>query len=328
MSNWENFIKPEPVDFTDGWRDELDFDNWPVQGGGLEALGAAVGIAIDAESASQQESVGRFAADIVTTDIDGNIVIIENQRDQTNHDHLGKILTYAGGLTASTPECHLIWVSEKVRDEHRAAIDWLNSRTDENTNFFAVEIHLFRIEDKLMPSLELVCQPNNWSRVGKKFAASEFSSSEQNLLNYWSRLLETFTNRGIKAYQNKNTSSDNWLDAGAGVSLCPWRLTRSSKKLRVALVLGTADRDTNEFLFSHIQDSQMQIENSFGESLNWQSSSKQKSRQIYVEKSIEDGLDIERWDEFIDWMAVHFEKLEKSLKPHLADAKKALDEQM
>jgi hypothetical protein len=39
----------------------------------------------------------------------------------------------------------VIWVATSFRAEHRAALGWLNSRTDENTRFFGVEVSAVRI---------------------------------------------------------------------------------------------------------------------------------------------------------------------------------------
>lgn len=79
---------------------------------------------------------------------------------------------------------------------------------------------------------------------------------------------------------------------------------------------------------SEISNHKEQIEADLGEPISWQSNPKQKSCQIYFEKQIDDGLDMDAWDYFIEWMAIHFEKLEKSLKPHLPEAKKALDKHL
>ena len=74
--------------------------------------------------------MGSFSADILCRRLDGGSdeeswVVIENQYGRTNHDHLGKLLTYAAGLKART----VVWIAEEFRDEHRAALDLLNAST-------------------------------------------------------------------------------------------------------------------------------------------------------------------------------------------------------
>lgn len=63
-------------------------------------------------------------------------VIIENQLETTNYDHLGKIITYASGLDANV----VIWIVKETREEHRSAIDWLNNKTTKYISFFLMEI--------------------------------------------------------------------------------------------------------------------------------------------------------------------------------------------
>lgn len=333
MPNWESFIQPEPAEFTDGWRDELDFDNWLVQGGGLEALGAVVGIAIDTDSASQQESVGRFAADVVTSDVDGNIVIIENQRYQTNHDHLGKILTYAGGLTNNTPECHLIWISEKVRDEHRAAIDWLNSRTDEKSNFFAVEIHLFRIDNKLMPSLELVCQPNNWSRNEQRLTALD--SSEQFFVRFWQSVFEEFGKRENRAFLTRQRPPKGmWAAAGVGISHVHYGLVLTKTGCRVDCVIsgGQKRKEYRDFMKLRLAGHRIDIENQYDETLEWIAFDEDGPQsKLQLELPIGDvspsfdRKNYETWGELADWYFVEVHKLYDATFDILHEAKKAWD---
>jgi hypothetical protein len=239
---------------------------------------------------------------------------------------LGKLLAYAGGL-ASEGACRLVWIAEEIRDEFRAALNWQNNRTNVDVSFFGIEAGLLRANDLLIPDLKVVCEPNNWSRVGKKFASGKSDARSQNLLNFWARLLDEFSKQGIITYRKISPSADNWLDAGAGVPLCPWRLTRSTSKMRVALVIATAEKEVNDFLFSRIKESKEQIEEDFGDALIWHSETGQKSNQIYFEKSIENGFDSDCWDSLIDWTATHFERLEAALKQDLINAKKALNRQ-
>ena len=93
----------------------------------IEILSKAIGM--DLKVIGNEEKVGSFSADILCKDINTNRnVVIENQLEQTDHTHLGQVITYCAGLEAST----FIWISSQVREEHRVAVDWLNAITSDD----------------------------------------------------------------------------------------------------------------------------------------------------------------------------------------------------
>src|SRR5205823_812664 len=104
------------------------------------------------------------------------VVIIENQFGATDHRHLGQLLTYAGGTEPTT----VVWVAESFRDEHRAALDWLNQRTDSNTRFFGVEVRAVTLDgappNLVAPLMDVVVKPNDWGKAVKKATAAEGTS--------------------------------------------------------------------------------------------------------------------------------------------------------
>ena len=114
-------------------------------------LGDALGLELELtdlelELTDKEASVGEFSLDLLAKDLESlrNViinVIIENQITQTDHDRLGKLLTYAAGFDVST----VIWVSEEIRDEHRQALERLNQNTDE-IQFFAVMVKVLKID--------------------------------------------------------------------------------------------------------------------------------------------------------------------------------------
>lgn len=157
------------------------FTPWLASNENLPLLGEAIGLQLELQST--EESVGDFRADIVCTSRpEGGLVLIENQFEQTDHTHLGQILTYTAGMEAVT----IVWIAERFRDEHRAAIDWLNEKTPEEINFFALEIELWRIADSpVAPKFNVVCKPNEWTH---QVAAATRPPSEQSEFRwaYWS----------------------------------------------------------------------------------------------------------------------------------------------
>lgn len=149
----------EIKDLRKAWPHEArDFTPWLADN--IGELGKVIGIDIDVDET--ESSVGGFNADIFATDADtGKRIIIENQLEDTDHKHLGQLITYASGKSASL----VIWVVKHAREEHRSAIEWLNNHTDEEIGFILCEIKLFRIgTSALAPHFNIIEQPNNWAK--------------------------------------------------------------------------------------------------------------------------------------------------------------------
>lgn len=148
-----------PVDPRHVWPDEAqDFTPWLLAN--EDVLAQAVGMDLALKAAEQQ--VGDFSLDLIGTERTGDArVIVENQLGVSDHRHLGQILTYAGGVDAA----YVIWLATSFRPEHRAALEWLNERTDASTGFFAVQLDVVRIgSSPPAPLLKLVVQPNDWEK--------------------------------------------------------------------------------------------------------------------------------------------------------------------
>ena len=142
------------VELRDIWSNEAgEFTPWLAEN--MSVLGEALGM--DLEVDAQEASVGSYALDILARDQDNRQVVIENQLEATDHTHLGQLLTYAAGFDANV----IVWIARNFRDEHREALDLLNRRTGEDTEFFGVEVELWKIDDS-QPAVNfnLVATPN------------------------------------------------------------------------------------------------------------------------------------------------------------------------
>jgi hypothetical protein len=165
--------KLERVPLREIWGDEArNFTPWLATDEALSLLSKVIGREL--ELIDTEVAVGPYSADILAKAAgqDDYKVIIENQLGKTDHDHLGKMITYAAGLGAKT----LIWVSDRFCEEHRAALDWLNQNTGEKLDFYGLEIRAFRIDDsRPAPQFSVISSPNNTTKAVRE----ELSSSER-----------------------------------------------------------------------------------------------------------------------------------------------------
>ena len=155
----------EITDLRTVWPNEaIDFTSWLSQEDNISLLADAIGIDITVNET--KSSVGYFNVDIFASETcTDRKIIIENQLEDTNYDNLGKLITGAAGKSADT----IIWVVKHAREEHKAAIEWLNNHTDDKISFFLCEIKLYRIGDsKLAVKFEVIEKPNDWAKKVKK----------------------------------------------------------------------------------------------------------------------------------------------------------------
>src|SRR5690606_29906422 len=126
------------------------------------------------------------------------------------------ILTYAAGTDPTT----VVWVAAGFRPEHRAAIDWLNDRTDEDTRFFGVEIKVVRIGDSQpAPAFRLVAQPNDWGKQVKAATAQggEITGRERLYWDFWSQFRERVLASHPTWTRSTGSTKSPWFGMSAGV---------------------------------------------------------------------------------------------------------------
>ena len=181
------------INLRDVWKDEGQFSDWLPEN--LSRLGDEFGMAL--ERSEREKAVGPFSADIICADqISKFDVVIENQFTRTDHDHLGKMITYASGLQSQI----IIWVAPRFRDEHRSAIDWLNDISGPETGFFGVVLEVFQISDSAYaPHFDIVARPNDWQRQVKRSSSTSRgmppNETALKLMSFWEDVRAYFEKR-------------------------------------------------------------------------------------------------------------------------------------
>ena len=184
-----NFGRIKSVDIKTIWENEPQkFTPWLADN--LDVLGQLIGL--DLELVSREAEVGDFWLDLLAKDLNTNrTVVIENQFNSTDHGHLGQLITYASYYKAGV----IIWLAEKIREEHRAAIDWLNNNTDETINSFAVEIDVIQIDDsKPALNFKLKAYPNEWQKSAVKVGTNETSPTMNSYKVFFQTLIVAIRN--------------------------------------------------------------------------------------------------------------------------------------
>lgn len=266
----------EEVNVRELWiHEQYDFSNWLAKEENMELLNEVLGLTlVDIE---KEVFIGAYRCDLVAKDeTSGQNVIIENQLEASNHDHLGKIVTYASGLDANV----IVWIVKEAREEHRSAIEWLNNNTNKNLNFFLIEIHAYRIGNSLYaPKFEIVEKPNDFIKNAKiQTGSEELNKSQSERLVFWTRFNDVVSERG-KPFNLRKATTDHWYDVAIGVSGVLVEITLVNKEGCVGIALYIID---DKELFDSLNEKKIEIESKLGFELDWQRlDGKKASRIIY-----------------------------------------------
>lgn len=262
------------VDIRELWKHEqLDFSKWLAQKENIKLLDDIIGLSLI--DVTQETYVGSYRCDIVATDeISGDKVIIENQLESSDHDHLGKIITYASGLGAKVA----VWIVKQAREEHRSAIEWLNNNTSNNLNFFLLELHAYKIGDSNpAPKFEIIEMPNGFIKASKSNKLiGEMGKTEANCLEFWEMLNEAVIQKG-KPFNTRKATTDHWYDIALGTSEACIRITLINKDGYIGVELYIHD---NKSIFDQLFKKKDIIEQDCGFSFDWRRLDERKASRI------------------------------------------------
>ncbi len=297
------------VDLREIWPAEArDFTPWLA--GHIGELGEALGM--DLELLQREAPVGGFSLDLLARDLGRDrLVVIENQLAATDHDHLGKLLTYAAGHSAGA----VVWIAKELREEHRQALDWLNQRTDRETDFFGVVVEVLRI-DKSKPAynFRLVTFPNEWRKGGGAGGisprAEAYRAFFQDLID---RLREEHRFTGARAGQPQN-----WYSFASGFSGISYGMSFAmNRRAKTEVYIDIGNAEENKSLFEGLMRSKQELEKEFGEALEWEPLDEKKACRValYRAGSIED--DPRTRDDIRDWAIDRLLKFKSVFGPAL-----------
>lgn len=277
-----------------------DFSKWLSQEDNLALLSTTVGIDIILEEL--ESPVGGFNVDLYATEEGtGRKIIIENQLEDTDHDHLGKIITYASGKGAEV----VIWIVKRARDEHKQAVEWLNQHTDEDIGFFLLEIELWKINDSLpAPKFNIVERPNDWAKTMK--AVEGLSDTKKLQLDFWQAFNDYAFNKSEfnKVFSKRKPQPQHWYDLSVGSSAYHIGLTANTQKKRLGTEIYVND---DKDLFEKFKNHKNAIEAELGIELEWRTATKDCRILALNIGDIKKGENA--WPGYFDWFCVMALKL-------------------
>lgn len=283
-------------DLRSVWKNEpKNFSKWLSEEENLNLLGNEIGVDITLDQLESR--VGDFSVDILATEVDTNKkIIIENQLEDTNHDHLGKIITYASGKNAEI----IIWIVKRAREEHRKAIEWLNDNIDAKISFFLVEIELWQIDNSpLAPHFNVIERPNDWAKNVKNLES--LSETKQLQYKFWQAFCDYAFKRDDmeREFSQRKTHPQHWYTLGVPGKQYTINTAVNTQKKQISVDIYIPN-DKN--FFHEILNEKQKIENMFGRSLEWIEAG--KDCRIVAKKNVDikNSFDNNNWNQLFDWL--------------------------
>ncbi len=307
------------VDIREVWKhEERDFNRW-LANEGMELLAKELGFE-NMEVERLEANAGDFFVDIVAkvSDFEGEkTVIIEAQLSKTDHDHLGKLITYSALYSAN----YLVWITPEIREEHRKAVDWLNNiaeSSDEDIGFFLVKIEVWRIGDSApAPKFFIVSAPNDWAKTVKKGMRGSSTLGEKGALafEFFTGFYEYISDK-IRTARPPKPSTPSFYELRLGTSKAAVRIgvSVSSGYIRIGIVF-TKD------LFERFKGYEEELRKLFeGEEFVLESPENYK-KYAYADV-FKRGVNFtkrEKWESYYEWMYENYKKLKGFFEEHKSE---------
>lgn len=297
------------VPLREVWSHEArDFTTWLANN--LDLLGEVLSLPM---SLIQREvRAGMFSADILADTGSERLVVIENQLESTDHDHLGKLITYLSNLDAKVA----IWITSSPRPEHERAVHWLNEVLPGDMAFYLVKVEAFSIDGSpAAPLFTVVAGP---SKAAQEAGEAKKDLAERHLLRqeFWTQLLARAKAR-TSLHARISPSTENWITASAGRGGLSYNYLILYEAARVEFYIDSADATLNKRYFDALYAHKAEIEQTFGAPLDWQRLDNRKASRISYVISGGGLLDQARWPEIQDKMIAAMLRLEQAFKPQI-----------
>ena len=309
------------VDLRNIWETEAqDFTPWLAREENLAVLSDAIGIELKLEA--QEKNVGPFRADILCRDVDSaedeSWVLIENQLERTDHNHLGQLITYAAGLNTVT----VVWIAARFTEEHRASLDWLNEITESRFRFFGLEVELWRIADSpAAPKFNVISKPNDWTRsvskAARKISEEGLNPTQQNYLDYWDALAE-YLREHSKVIRPQKPLAQHWANFSIGRSGVTLHTLGAVRENWIAVELTMRDENAKPYFHLLYQDKE-KIEQDLGFAVEWMELPERKASRIRLTNIKENPTDKSRWNFHFAWFKEKLEAFDRVFRPRIRE---------
>lgn len=295
------------VDLRSVWGSEpRQFTPWLAQQENLDLLSETLGLST-LELVQTEYTSAEFSCDIVAkVTATGDIIVIENQLERSDHSHLGQALTYAAGLDASA----VIWIAKRFAEGHRAAFEWLNRKTSDDLALFAVEVEAWQIGESLpAPRFNVIARPNRWAREMTSAARNSSNPNAAAYAEYWQEYEDVARSmgapyRGEAAAPMKSTNYTVYIGDNLEVGIVCYVSKPSAGQPSVGAYLGLWGSNSVS-RYETLLSSKPLIEQEFRRTLEWRQAEGKASSTCHIIAPLRpaDFTDRTDWPRQHAWLA-------------------------
>ena len=308
--------KINKLDVRKIWKTEAtDFTPWLASDENISQLGKAIGFELEVDQV--EASVGPYSADILAKDTGtGKYVVIENQLGKTNHDHLGKAITYGSVLDAGT----VVWIATEFTEEHQRALDWLNEYTSDELSFYGVLLEIWQI-DESRPAVRfnVISRPAVIKRedaTGKLTGA--LSETKKLQLEFWSEFREKLLKSKVVS-SAQTPRPQYWFDVALGRSHIFLSNIANTWENRIGVRVYIGNKIA-DWALPQLEDQKEEIETEIGSKLQWNPNPENRDKTIAITKDV-NLQNREEWATSIEWLVDMVKRFRKAFVPRVKKLK-------
>jgi len=303
--------KLQRVPLREVWKHEAyDFTQWLQEN--IDVLNSALDLNL--VNVDREQAAGSFSVDLVAEDEGGATVIIENQLEKSNHDHLGKLITYLTAMAARAA----IWIVSEPRPEHVAAVAWLNEST--SADFYLVKVEAVRIgESPAAPLLTVIVGPSQETKtVGQQ--KKELAERYDIRRNWWTILVGR---PDAKLHAHITPGSYSWIGTSSGVRGLGLNYTVNQDECGAELYIdrGKDSDEENKLIFDQLYAAKDEIEKSAPAPVSWERLDGRRASRIKIPVQGGYRSSEEDWGKIQERQVAAMNWLDQALKPHLKKLK-------
>ncbi len=242
------------------------------------------------EVSEREGAVGTFSVDLVGTVAGRGTVVIENQFGKSDHDHLGKLLTYASNREARIA----IWIVEDARPEHITAVTRLNEMPD--IDFFIIKVEAIQIENSAPAALftPIVSPSNEIRSLGRSKAI--MNETETRNQEFWSSLLKCAMSK-LPLHKNTSVGRIGYVSAPSGIGGVYFNYNLLPSCTRVDLYMMRDSSSENKVVYDALLANKTEIEEAFGAELYWQRLDNKKASRVSYTINNGGRKQVDAWDD-------------------------------